>query len=128
VDCSAGPGWGGRGGNAGVSGTPGIGGDGSDGSAIYCWVQPSQKPIFDVLLYSNKGGRPGANGRLGTPGKPGRGGPEGQTGGNCGPANRHGANGVVPRPCELPEIRAHAGVSGASPTITPYTGFAELGN
>jgi hypothetical protein len=111
-----------------VSGTPGIGGNGSDGSAIYALVQASQVPIFDALPYSFKAGRAGINGYLGRPGTPGKGGLEGGSGGNCKPRGRHGANGVVPAPCALPEILAHWGVDGPRPTITAYTGFEELGN
>ena len=126
IDCSSVPGWGGRGGDGGRSGTPGKGGDGTDGSAIYAFVRPSQKAIFDELPYSNQAGRAGINGRLGTPGRPGKGGLEGLPGGNCGTGHRHGPNGDQEAPCALQEFEAHNGVNGPAPTVTAYTGFAEL--
>jgi len=126
LDCSAGPGWGGRGGDAGVGGQPGYGADGSDATSLYMFVDPQQVAVFGAILVSLSGGTPGYDGRRGSPGIPGRGGPEGQLTSNCGSAGRHGANGVVPGPCPFPEVQKFRGADAAPPSIYGYTGFAEI--
>jgi hypothetical protein len=120
-DCAAGPGWGGRGGNAGPGGHPGYGGNGGDATGMYMFVAGQQVAVFE-----NRGGAAGRYGVWGAPGRPGRGGPEGKLAYHCGEAHRQGHNEVVSAPCPLPEIAIHAGFAAAPPTITDYSGFAEL--
>ncbi len=92
VDCSSGPGWGGRGGDGGAAGRGGDGGAGGSAATISLRIKSSFSGSIEASAKSGAGGR---GGLAGSPGQGGAGGPEGEARGLCRPAGRNGASGTA---------------------------------
>lgn len=112
LDCSTGPGYGGRGGAGGDGGKGGSGGSGGDGGVVVLQVPPTVRPSISVAVEGGLGGDGGAPGQGGAGGDGGFGG-RGDHLCQGGEIERRGERGVDGRPSPSSDITSWTGPNGS---------------
>lgn len=112
LDCSTGPGYGGRGGAGGDGGKGGDGGNGGDGGIVVLQVPQTVRQAISVMVDGGPGGEGGAPGRGGSGGAGGAGG-RGDRLCQGRETERKGERGVDGRPSPSSDIMSLKGAKGS---------------